>query len=357
MLADMHAASSGVADADAVSVAECADGAEWDQFIWNQPSSGVEQLWRWREVYAQVFRQEPLYLVARREERVCGALPLVRFRSALFGRSLVSLPYANYAGMIASDASVAHALVTRAEEEAARFGASYVELRGIDRQMETLPFRQHKVGARLPLPASPDTLFAALDRKVRNQVRKATKEQLSVSRGGSDLIDRFYGVFARNMRDLGTPVFPKTLFTETLRQFGDMARVYVVRHGEVPIAAAIALGWRETVLVPWASSMREYRHLCGNMLMYWSMIEDAITSGHTVFDFGRSTPGGGTHHFKEQWGATDFPLHWEYVLSNGASAPDHGTSNPRMQRLIAMWQKLPLPVASFLGPRIVRHIP
>jgi FemAB-related protein (PEP-CTERM system-associated) len=280
----------------------------------------------------------------------------VLFKSAIFGKSVVSLPYANYAGLIASDADAVSALVHAAEEEARAFGAAYVELRQIQSQTATLPTRTHKIGSRLPLPPSAEALWTQLDRKVRNQVRKAEKEGLQVAVGSLELVDEFYNVFTVNMRDLGTPVFPQALFREIVTRMPEAARVFVVRLGAKPIAAAIALTWRGITLVPWASSLREYRSLCANMLLYWSMLQWAITAGAHVFDFGRSTVDGGTHHFKRQWGATDFPLHWEYVLLGINEPPDHGTSSPRVERFIELWKKLPLWLADALGPIVVRHV-
>jgi serine/alanine adding enzyme len=342
---------------EAATIVDTTGRAEWDAFVAASPEGSVEQLWGWRGIFEQVFGHQSEYLTAHRAGRIVGALPLVRFRSALFGRSLVSLPYANYAGLIAQDVAAARSLVARAEEIGREFGASHIELRGTARCLPELACRQHKVGARLVLPASAEALWTSLDKKVRNQVRKAQKESLATECGGRELVDQFYPVFARNMRDLGTPVFPKALFTATLEMFGDLARVHLVRHGSTVVAGAIALSWRDTVLVPWASSLREYRHLCANMLLYWTMLESAAAGGYHVFDFGRSTPGGGTHLFKQQWGAADFPLHWEYGLLTRNDAPDHGTSNPRTKGLISAWQRLPLSLANVLGPRVIRHIP
>jgi len=192
---------------------------------------------------------------------------------------------------------------------------------------------------------------------VRNQVRKAQKANLTAEVGGAELVDEFYTVFARNMRDLGTPVYPKALFAATLEALPDIARVTVVRREGQAIAAAVSLGFRQTVLNPWASSLREFRSLCPNMLLYWTMLEQAVRDGATTFDFGRSTPGAGTHHFKLQWGATEHPLSWEYVLLTRREPPDQGPSNERFHRAIALWQRLPLPLANRIGPIVARGLP
>jgi FemAB-related protein (PEP-CTERM system-associated) len=174
--------------------------------------------------------------------------------------------------------------------------------------------------------------------------------------GSGELLDAFYEVFAVNMRDLGTPVFPRALFAETMRMFPEATRVFVVRQQQRPVAAGIALRFRDTVLVPWAASLRDARNLCPNMLLYWHMMEWAVSQRASVFDFGRSTVGAGTQQFKEQWGGVGTPLTTEYVLFDGASLPDQGTGNPRMQLAIKAWQRLPVPVSTFLGPRVMAHL-
>ncbi len=340
-----------------VTVSEDVTGKEWDEFVLNFPGSSVDHLWSWRQIVRDVFGHTPAYLAARRGTDVVGVLPLIRFQSRLFGRFIVSLPFLNYGGVLASDPLVIKALVEHARELALEFRASHIELRHRERQLPELPYRQHKLGLTRSLPSTSEELWADIDRKVRNQVRKAQKDGLTTAMGGDELVDQFYDVFARNMRDLGTPVYAKRLFSETLRLFPDAAHVYTVRSGNVTVAAAIAIRHGDTVLVPWASSLREYRQQCPNMLLYWTMLERAATTGARVFDFGRSSPDSGTHHFKVQWGAQATPLHWEYVLLTRQSPPDHGPGNPKFAAAISAWQRMPLWLANSVGPLIVRNIP
>jgi len=159
------------------------------------------------------------------------------------------------------------------------------------------------------------------------------------------------------MRDLGTPVYARAFFAEVLAAFPETARVFLVDAGDVTVAGAITLSFRDTIENPWASSLREYRVLAPNTLMYWRMIEHAIATGHKTFDFGRSTPNEGTYNFKAQWGAEPTPLHWEYVLEPGRTLPNLSPSNPKYRAAIAVWTRLPLAVTNRLGPHIVRSIP
>ena len=209
----------------------------------------------------------------------------------------------------------------------------------------------------LDLAADVEAQWKGLNAKVRNQVRKAEKSNLQVERGGIELLRDFYAVFCRNMRDLGTPVYGMAFFEAILKTFPSSTAVFVVRLDERPIAAGIASGFKEMIEVPWASSLRECRNLCPNMLLYWKVISFAIEQGFTRFDFGRSTPGEGTHKFKEQWGATAVPLSWEYWTGNTQGLPDMSPKNPKYERAIELWKRLPMAVANRLGPSIVRNIP
>ena len=166
----------------------------------------------------------------------------------------------------------------------------------------------------------------------------------------------FYAVFAHNMRDLGTPVYSIRWFREILQAFPQACRLFVVYAGGRPAAGAFVLWHRGTIEVPWASSLREFNPLCVNVLMYWEMLRFAVERGFSCFDLGRSTPNEGTFHFKQQWGAEPRELVWEYWTAEGAALPDLSPKNPKFERAIAAWRRLPVGVTKVIGPPIVRNI-
>jgi FemAB-related protein (PEP-CTERM system-associated) len=159
------------------------------------------------------------------------------------------------------------------------------------------------------------------------------------------------------MRDLGTPVYPKAFFQNILSTLPDSTAIILVTLDDAPIAAGLLLWYRDTVEIPWASSIREFNAYCPNNKLYWEALQFAIQRGFTRFDFGRSTPNEGTYNFKRQWGAVPLPLHWQYLLKPGASMPELNPHNPRFGSAIRVWRRLPLVVANLLGPVIVRNIP
>jgi FemAB-related protein (PEP-CTERM system-associated) len=312
----------------------------------------------WLTVLERGLGHVPYCLEAVAGDRTLGLLPLAFVRSVLFGKFLVSLPYLNSGGIVADDDATARLLADRAVGLADELGVRYLELRH-ERLLEHPSLTDRltsKVHLRLPLPADVDALWKSLDGKVRNQVRKGRKNDFTTAWGGADLLPEFYAVFSRTMRDLGTPVYGRTLFCAILEQFPDRAELCVVRLRGKPIASGLLLhGWGVTE-VPSACALHELNPSCVNMLMYWHLLERAVQRRQGVFDFGRSTKDGPTYKFKEQWGAAPAAAEWQYHVRSGtpgAMRPDH----PGYGRLIRLWKRLPVGLTRLIGPPIVRGIP
>ena len=333
------------------------DAAAWDRYVGAHPLGTAYHRWAWRELVESVFGHECRYRVARDElGRIRGVLPMVRLRSRLFGDYAVSLPYTNHGGALADDGATRTALMQAAADDGEALGLSYVAFR--DREPAPGPWhvQGHKVLMWRELPTDPDQLWSRLGGKLRAQVRRPEREPVSVVVGREDLLAAFYRVFARNMRDLGTPVYDRRLFREVLERFDDAFIVAVMYRGR-PAAAGLLLPSADRLEIPWASSLREHNGIGVNMLLYWRCLAEAIGRGYRVFDFGRSTVGSGTWRFKRQWGAEPVQCHWHHWLRDGVEPPNLSPDNPRFRLAIAAWQRLPVAVANLVGPSIVRNLP
>lgn len=330
--------------------------AEWQRYVYRHPAASGYHDWAWRNVFEQGFDQRTEYLCALRGHDVVGVLPLVVFRSLLFGRYASSLPFVNYGGVLADDEDAAAALLEAATAFAQQHRLSHLELRHSATRFPTLPAKRHKVHMHFALGDDPERMWNELDRKVRNQVRRADKSDLVRVVGRHELLPEFYDVFSRNMRDLGTPVYGRRVFESILSELPGSTEIHLVRHGGRAVAGAVTYVHNGMFEIPWASSLRESRPLCPNYLLYWEAIKDAVGRRCHTFDFGRSTPGEGTFHFKSQWGAVAQPVCWEYRLLGRDTLPDASPGNPRFKAAIAVWKRLPLRVSTVLGPPIVRQI-
>ncbi|MCA9743957.1 MAG: FemAB family PEP-CTERM system-associated protein [Deferribacteres bacterium] len=303
------------------------------------------------------FGHQTVSLAAKNQTGVIGTVPLVHMNSRLFGNFLISVPFFNYGGVCADNDEARQALIDAAVDEARIRDCVHLELRHTHRQFEKLQHKQAKVAMLLDLPESEEELWSGFKSKLRSQIRKPEKEGVTTKVGRLDLVDDFYHVFSMNMRDLGTPVYTKKLFINVLNAFPKSSWIIAAYKDDLPLAAGFLLGFRNTIEIPWASSLREYNRLAANMLVYWQSLKVAIENGFKIFDFGRSTPGEGTYKFKAQWGAEPLDLNWEYWLPEGQQIPDISPKNDKYQKAIRLWQKLPVPLTKVIGPSIVRNIP
>ena len=309
----------------------------------------------WRQVMEGAMGHEYLFLAARSEEgALLGGLPLVRMRSAFFGHHLVSVPFLNYGGPLGPQ-EVRKALAEAAKCLAEESGAHRLVLRSRMPMSADLDQGRDKVMVRLELGNDPKALWTnGFPAKLRSQIRRPQKEGM-ICRFGLGERHAFYRVFAKNMRDLGTPVHSGRLFDAVAEVFPEEVLFGVVYHGEQPVAGGCGFLWGGEFEMTWASALREYNRMAPNMLLYWSFMEKAIERGAALFNFGRCTPGTGTHRFKRQWGGEDTALAWLEWDRHGSGEPSvdswaYGTATH-------VWKRLPLALANRLGPFLSRRIP
>jgi FemAB-related protein (PEP-CTERM system-associated) len=333
---------------------DAATGA-WDEFVAHAEGSSFCHLAGWRDIFSDVLGAECLYRVATGPNGEWqGILPLVRVKSWIFGHYLVSLPFLNYGGPLGSSGAQQR-LVEEAVTEARRSKADLLELRTRYAGDLHLPVSTRKITALLELPRDADALLKSFPSKLRSQIRRPMKEGLT-ARFGADQREAFYDVLAHTMRDLGTPVLPRALFERIAQTFSAYVVFGVVYRGDQPLAGGGGFVWRDEFEMTWAGALRASRPLSANMLLYWAFMEQMIARNVRVFNFGRCTPGGGTHQFKRQWGGADVPLPWyQYAPAGLKSTPSPG--DPAYSWGSRLWRWLPLPIANQLGPRLVRLLP
>ena len=334
------------------------EGIAWDRYVLDHPLATGYHLMAWRRVVERASGHRTYYLMAKdQHEEVRGVLPLVFLSSRFFGRLLVSMPFLNYGGVLTDSLETQGCLLEAATGLANELTATSIELRHQRLLDLNWPYKQHKVSMRLDLPCDFETLWKEFPSKLRSQIRRAQKEHMTVRIEANDILADFYEIFARNMRDLGTPVYGRRFFEAIVHTFPTETRICVVYLNRQPVAAAFLYGFRNTLEIPWAASDRRFNRLAPNMFLYSSVLEFACHEGFRQFDFGRSSPASGTYHFKEQWGSRPLPLYWYYWLSNGRSMPELSPENSKYSLAIKTWSRLPLALTRIVGPAIVRNIP
>ena len=340
-----------------IEVVLCGAGEQdvWDAYVKRSGTATMGHQFVWQPIISHTYGHQPFYLMARSETLVYGILPLFLVKSRLFGKSLTSMPFLDYGGVCADDEMSARLLLEHALCLREEYDTPCVELRQCEPSVQSGTLRLDKVSMILDLSAGIETVWGSLPAKVRNQVRKAQKSGLTTTVGGVELLDEFYRVFVVNMRDLGSPVHDRAFFANMFKEFGGDARVVLAREGPRAVGGLVCLFFKDTMLVPWASSLREYFSKCPNNLLYWEAIQYGCVRGCKRFDFGRSSIGSGTYDFKHQWGAEPRQLYWQVLGKNG----DGGTvtaANPAYRLISELWKRAPVSVTKVIGPRIRKYL-
>ena len=302
--------------------------------------------------------QAALGFVARREGRVVGWLPLTLVHSPLFGRALVSSGFAVDGGPLAVDAKVAAALASAARELALRQSCAEVELRGGAVPAGWDAVTGKHCGFVCDLAEDDEAQLLAIPRKQRAEVRKSLQAALTVTVGTSE-DDRaaHYSAYAASVHNLGTPVFPRKLFDAVLDAFGARADILTVWEEDQPLASVLTLYHQRTAYPFWGGGVWRARETRANERMYYALMCHArAAKACTRFDFGRSKTGSGPFAYKKNWGFEPQPLSYARWTAPGEQARDVDPTSAAYARKIALWKKLPLPVANRVGPIIAKGL-
>jgi len=332
-----------------------AASAEWDAFVLSRPESNFFQLSGWRKVARRVFGHDCPYLVTRRDGAMAGVMPLTEIKSRLFGHFLISTGFTVGGGPLTEGPDALAGLLREAEDLGRARKVAYVELRDCD---EAGPGWQAKAdlyaGFEGPIAANEADNLKQIPRKQRAVVRKALEQGFTVSIERT--IQPFFGLYARTLRDHGTPILPRRFYESLLTVFGEDCEILTVRKDGVPTASVMSFYYRDKVLPYYTGSLVEARRSGANDMMYWALMRRAVERGATVFDFGRSKVGTGPYSFKSNWGFTPRPITHQYLLIGRDTLPNLNPTNPRYAKVIAAWQKLPIAVANAISPFISRDL-
>lgn len=332
------------------------EGSDSEHFVYQTPGTDLSHLQAWGRMVQELFGHKSIYLVARNDQGICGVLPLSQVKSRLFGNRLVSQPFSDYGGPIATCSQAADALYDKAVEIAKGLGCQYIEFRNLDPMPQPLALRTDKACMFLDLAPDPRIVWDGLRPQIRNRIRRAQNSKIEVTSGGLDLLDDFYRLWTLRMCQLGTPCYPRGLFEAILRRFPRHSRIFLATYNGQAIGAIFAYMFNDWARTRWGASLREYDSLSPNYLLNWFAIEFYCRAGAKRFDFGRSTVGSSQYTFKERWGARPANLNWQYWTADGREPPIARPDAPAYRWKIGVWKRLPVAFTRIAGPWISKAL-
>lgn len=329
-----------------VRAAEAADDPAIRAFVLSRPEAEPFHMPEWSRAVERGCRQRAHSLLTEDERGVVtGILPLTEMRSPFFGSALVSTGCGVGGGVLGQGADALGEAAWRLSQD---LGCASVELRGGVLPQGWEPREGTYAGFARDLPEGDEAILKAIPRKQRAEVRRALGFDLDVAVGRDTAAH--YRVYSESVRNLGTPVFPRSLFEAILD--GLDADILTVSRAGKPLASVLSLYFGGTVYPDWGGGTAEARTWRANDLMYFELMRHARARGCTRFDFGRSKLGTGAFSFKKNWGFEPKPL--TYAVKG--EARETNPLSPKYRLQIALWKKLPLPLANLLGPHLARGL-
>ena len=335
--------------------ADANEARRWDEFVLSCPDATFFHRAGWQRILRQVFKHDTYFLYAEEAGAILGVLPLGHVSSMLFGKSLVGLPFGVYGGVAAVQAEAVTALETEAQTIAVRLGVDHLELRNVARRHDDWPTQDLYVTFRKQILPEEEANLLAIPRKQRAMIRKGIKNGLvSVI---DEHVDDFFALYADNVHRHGTPAMPKRYFQALCAEFKSDCEVMTVRsESGQPVSSVLSFYFRDEVLPYYAGDHEAARDLAANDFKYWELLRRACARGLKIFDYGRSKQGTGSYAFKKNWGFEPTPLHYQYCLYKRDSIPQNNPANAKYRLLIQTWRRMPIGLANWLGPFIVRSL-
>lgn len=338
-----------------VSAARTCDSPAWNAFVKAHPEATVFHDWRWLEIVEDAFRHANRSLIAWQGDHIVGVLPLMEVKTLLFGHSLSSLPFCQWAGPLTTGPEAAAALRAFAVECALDLGVARLELRNTRSSESGWPTQdQLYVLFRKPIAADHDSNLKAIPRKQRAMVRKGIANGLNAEVCS---VESFHRLYTDNVHRHGTPCAPLRFFKAIQAAFGNECEFLMVKDTDgADLSCVLTLYWRDEVFPFYAGDSERARVRAANDFKYWEVMRRGVERGCTTFNYGRSKRGTGSFDFKRNWGFEPEPLFYEYWLAHGQTLPSLNPSNPKFRMVIEGWRRTPRWIVNRLGPVLVRGL-
>lgn len=327
----------------------------WNEFVFACPDATFFHRAEWKQIIGKVFRHPTFFLYAEKASQIVGVLPLAHVKSRLFGNALVSLPFAVYAGIASNDVDAQAGLEAEAQQLAVKLDVDHLEFRNVLVKHSNWPTQDLYVTFRKEILPDAEANMLAIPRKQRAMVRKGIKNCLKSQVDRSS--DRFFSLFADNVHRHGTPALPKHYFDTLLEVFGNDCEILTITSPEGKLLSSVlSFYFKKEVLPYYAGDDEAARNLAANDFKYWELMRLSCERGLRTFDFGRSKIGTGPYSFKKNWGFEPKPLHYEYCLYKSDKIPQNNPNNAKYKLFIKAWRHIPIGLANWLGPHIVRNL-
>jgi hypothetical protein len=342
----------------------------WDKLVKEHPEGRFCHLMGYKRVVEDTYGYEPFYFIFEKDGKIVGVFPSFVCKSLIFGKKIVSQPFSEYGGMLASELTE--------EEYEETFGAigevmqkikvNSIQIHGgfglpenIKEKYLSLAFSHHR--AILKLGDEPDEIWKKrISYEVRKAVHKAERSHvICYQKVDPDMIiDKFFPLFLTSMKRLGVPPHSLAYYMKCYEHLRDYLKIFWAEYEGEVIAGLLGFAVGKGIHIINTVSNEKHWEKRPNDLCHWNFIKWGSQNGYEFFDLG-SVRYEGQRRYKEKWGA-EFQEYAHYVFAPNIDtkkikSKTFDSSSRTMVFFSSLWQKfVPLGVSKFLGPMVRKHL-
>jgi CelD/BcsL family acetyltransferase involved in cellulose biosynthesis len=289
------------------------DDPRWVEFVFASEGATPFHHPAWAALLGDCYRYSAFALALDDGEgHVVAGLPVLNVSNRLRGKRWVSLPYTDACPPLVAPRGSVDELVAALAGERRRRAIPEFEIRA------ELPGREARrrsdaVIHILPLAAEPERMEQGFKATVRSDIAKGNRAGVTVRRARTvgDLVDTFYRLHVQTRQRLGVPVQPRRYFLALWHRILEPGFGFcmLAQSEDRPVAGAVFLAWKDTVVYKYSASDHRYLSLRPNHVLLWEAIRWSGANGYSALDLGRTDlDNRGLRHYKSSWGAREEPL-------------------------------------------------
>lgn len=334
-----------MADVD-VSTLSPFDEPAWQAYVNSHPDATIYHTLGWRDILYNEYRFEPVYLVAKEEDRVVGVFPLFLIKN-LRGKRLVSLPFSIYGGPIGNTANIVKMLLSASIKMVQEGKADSLEVRPYKSEVieeNGLISLEWGNVIKLDLTIGIDNLWGRITDK--NKVNRAVREGLNFVILGKEGTEEFYKLQLVTRKRLGLPTPSLAYYSSFFDILKGSVRLALVKKEGIPVAGGLFFTYNGMIQYALSASDHRYFYSKPTDLFIWEMIKWGAERGFRLCDLGAtSNSEKGLTHFKSKWGGRAYPVsRWYYPYMPKLD----GTKGS------SIFKKVPKSIGRIIGPKVIR---
>ena len=298
---------------------------QWHEFAVSHARATAFHHRNWLELLVDQYGYRPHVFAIKRGGAVVSAVPFLETRSLSGKRKMISLPFTDWMEVLAAGTDATAEIFSGLRQT--RFQPYHTVVIRTDKPLEGDPITNGWVRHELNTAGPVDQVMARCAPAVRRNLRKAEGSRLRFEcRTDADAMPTFYRLHLLTRKKLGVPIQPWPFFRRLATRIlpHKLGFVGIVRKGPDAIAAGVFLTHGQMMTYKYGASHPDALYLRPNDWLFHQAIRLATEEGYSRFDFGVSRlEEEGLRRFKRKWGASETPIHFEYIVGNGSDSKLH----------------------------------